>query len=181
MSNLIAGLAGAGSAANTTGGYYQNALNNEINAAGSPAAADFARLQAAQLRPEFAQQDQQVASQAAATGLVGSGQGRSLSGNVASGQASTLAGVTAPLYQEALQGYNNINAQMPGAQVQSYNDAIQQFYQALSGAGQAIGGVPPNFGSAPNNGGSYAANPANASSYDNGGYYGSTEQQSSPY
>jgi hypothetical protein len=139
MSSLIAGLAGAGGAAQNAGNYYTAAMQNEINAAGSPAATDFARLQMATLRPEITAQNNQLLGTLAATGLGGSGAGRSLGGNVASNEASTLAGVTAPLYQQALQGYSNINAQMPGAQEQAYSAAIQQFYQALSGAASTAG------------------------------------------
>jgi hypothetical protein len=148
MSQLISGLAGAGSAANTAGGFYNDAMQREIDAAGSPAAKDFARLQMAQLRPEFAQQNANVASTLAAQGLVGSGQGRALGGNVASNQSSQLAGVTAPLYQQALNQYGQINAEEPGMQNQAYNNAIQQFYTDLSMAGQAAAGIPPSGGSA---------------------------------
>lgn len=169
MSQLIGGLAGAGSAANTTQGFYNQALQNEIDSAGSPAAKDFAKLQMAALRPEFNTQNAQLASTEAAQGLVGSGQGRALGGNVASNQASTLAGVTAPLYQQALSQYGSINAEAPGADAQSYANAIAQFYQALSMAGQAAAGVPPNAGSSP------YAGPIPQGAGTSGGYYGSTE------
>lgn len=160
VSGLISGLAGAGGAANQAGSYYQNALNQEINAAGSPAATDFARLQMATLRPEISSQNDQLLGTLAATGLGGSGAGRSLGGNVASNEASTLAGVTAPLYQDAMNTYGSIDAAMPGAQNQAYQNAIQQFYQAISMAGQAAAGIPPNAG-APNYG-NFAGSPDSA-------------------
>ena len=69
MSDLIAGLAGAPQAASNNQSYYTSAMNNEINAAGSPAATDFLRLQNAALRPEFASNDAQLTSSLAATGL----------------------------------------------------------------------------------------------------------------
>jgi len=160
-------------------------MQNEINAAGSPAATDFARLQMATLRPEITAQNNQLLGTLAATGLAGSGAGRSLGGNVASNEASTLAGVTAPLYQDAMNAYGNINAAMPGAQNQAYQDAIQQFYQAISMAGQAAAGIPPSAGSGPGPSvtpgagpmqvGNYAPAPVDASQ---GFYYPSS---STPY
>lgn len=146
MSGLIAGLAGAGGAANQAGSYYTNAMNNEVNAAGSPAATDFARLQMAQLRPEISAQNNQLLGQLAATGLAGSGAGRSLGGQVASNEASTLAGVTAPLYSEALNQYGAINAAEPGAQADAYNQAIQSLYSGIGGLGSAVGyGLGPGW------------------------------------
>lgn len=178
MSQLIGGLAGAGTAANNAGSYYNDAMQREIDAAGSPAAKDFARLQMAQLRPEFNTQNAQLASTEAAQGLVGSGQGRALGGNVASNQASTLAGVTAPLYQQALNQYGQINAEEPGAQNQAYAAAIQQFYQALSMAGQAAAGIPPNAGAGPNV--NYGSN--QAGNWEYSGAQGSlTGPSSTPY
>jgi hypothetical protein len=137
MSGLIANLAGAGGAAQNTGNYYQNAMQNEINAAGSPAATDFIRLQNAALRPQFLAQDQQMSAGLAAQGITNSGAARANAGNLAAQQSGQIAAADAPLYQGAMNAYGQINAQMPGAQAQSYNDAIQQFYQALQGAGSA--------------------------------------------
>lgn len=149
MSQLIGQLAGAPQAASQNQQYYTNAMNSEINAAGSPAATDFLRLQDAALRPQFAAADQQVGSTEAAQGIAGSGAGRNIGGGVAANQASTLAGAAAPLYQSALNSYSGINAAAPQGDEQAYNSAIQQFYQALSGAGQAAAGIPPNFGAGP--------------------------------
>ena len=159
MSGLIAGLAGAPQAASVTQGFYGQALNNDVNAAGSPAAADFAKLQAASLRPQFAAQDAQLGAQSAAQGLVGSGEGRALGGSVASNQASTLAGVTAPLYQQALGNYGQVNAEMPGAETQSYNDAISQFEQAVASGASAFGGGFGGGGGAPAGGATAPPNP----------------------
>jgi hypothetical protein len=177
MSDLISGLAGAGGAANTAGGFYQSALSNEINAAGSPAAADFSRLQNAALRPEFQQQQTGLTDSLAAQGIASSGAGRSAFGNLAANQASTLAGVTAPLYQDAMNTYGQIDAQMPGAQEGAYNDAIQNFYQGIGAAGSAAGdifGLPTGGGGG---GGGYTPASQGGYSYqqgqDNAGtYYG---------
>ena len=143
MSGLIAGLAGAGGAASTTGGYYQGAANDIVNATGSPAAATFTRLLNRSLQPQFAAQNAQTNAGLAAQGITNSGQGRSDFGNTMATQSGQIAGADAPLYSQALGEYGNIIGAMPGAQVNSYQDAINNFYQALSAAGSAAAGVPP--------------------------------------
>ena len=143
MSGLISGLAGAGGAANRTGGYYQNAMNNEVNATGSPAAQQFAAQEQASLQPQFNTQDQTLAAKEAAMGITNSGAAKADYGNLAAGQAATLAGVEAPLYSQALGQYGQINAAMPGAQNNAYQQAIQNFYTAVSDAGSLAAGLPP--------------------------------------
>jgi trimeric autotransporter adhesin len=115
-------------------------MANEVNAAGSPAATDFLRLQDAALRPQFASADQQLGASEAAQGLAGSGAGRNIGGNVAASQASTLAGVAAPLYQSALNAYSGINASAPAGDEQAYQGAIDQFMQAIQSGASAFGG-----------------------------------------
>lgn len=144
MSGLIAGLAGAGGAANTAGGYYQNAMNNEVNAYGSPAAKIFGREQDAALLPQFNTQNQQMIDRINALGLGGSGAGTHDLQDVTGQQSATLAGAIAPLYQQALSAYSNINSQMPGAQMNAYQNAINNFYAGLSDAGSLAAGLPPS-------------------------------------
>ena len=144
MSGIIPGLAGAGGAANTAGGYYTNAANDIVNATGSPAAATFGQLQNAQLRPQFQSAINQVGAQAAAQGITGSGSDRANLGNVTAQNAATLAGAEAPLYSQALGQYGSIIGQEPGAQNQAYQNAISQFYTGLQDAGSMIGGMPPS-------------------------------------
>ena len=139
MSGLIAGLAGAPQAASNAGGYYQNAAGEIVNATGSPAAATFTRLLNRSLQPQFAQQDAGMNAMLAAQGITNSGQGRSDFGNLAAQQSGQIAGADAPLYQEALGQYGNIIGAMPGAQTQSYNDALQNFYNALGGGLSGVG------------------------------------------
>lgn len=179
MSGLIAGLSGAGGAANATGGYYNSAMQNLINATGSPAAQTFGRLQLAAERPAFQSSNDALAAQQAAMGLGGSGEGRALGGSVASNEAATSAGALAPLYSEALQGYSNIDAAMPGAQSAAYNQAIQDFYSALGSGAQGAGmffglkGLKPPGGGGGGGDGTQYGDGTVVSTQDPGtGYYG---------
>lgn len=144
MSGIVGMLSGAPSAASTAGGYYQNAANELANEYGSPAAQMFGKEQMASLRPLFNQQTQALTGDLAAQGIAPSGAGRAAFGNLAANQSATLAGSVAPLYQQALGQYGNIIGQMPGSQVNAYQDAINNFYQAVSMAGEAAGGMPPS-------------------------------------
>ena len=75
MSNIVAGLFGAGGAANTAGGYYQNAANQmaSMYGAGSPAASTFLGEEKASMQPQWTQEDQALKAQLAAQGITGSG------------------------------------------------------------------------------------------------------------
>jgi len=145
MSGLISSLAGAPGAASQAGSYYQQAMQNLINAYGSPAAQTFGKEEQQSLQPMFAQQTQGLVDQLNALGIQNSGAGSAQLGNLAANQSSTLAGAIAPLYSQALSQYGNIDAMMPGAQNQAYQNAISNFYGALSGTAGLVGdafGVP---------------------------------------
>jgi hypothetical protein len=136
-------LFGAGSAANTAGGYYQNAANQIATEYGSPAAGIFSKEEMAALRPLFTQENSALGATLAAQGLSNSGAGRALGGNLAATQSGQLAGAVAPLYQQGLADYAGIISQMPGAQNTAYQNAISQGMQALGAAGSAFGlGIP---------------------------------------
>lgn len=149
MSGLIAGLAGAGGAANTAGQYYQNAAGQIVDATGSPAAQTFGRLQLAAERPAFQSSNDALSAQLAAQGLGGSGAGRALGGNLAATQSGQEAGALAPLYSQALGQYGNIIGQEPGAQVSAYQNAIDNFYQAINDASSLAAGMPTSGGGQP--------------------------------
>lgn len=166
MSGIIPGLAGAPQAASTAGGYYQNAAQEIANQYGSPAANMFSQMAMAKLQPDFQSQINQSAAQAAAMGITGSGAGRANLGNVTAQNAATLAGSVAPFYQQGMQDYAGVIGQMPGAQNNAYQDAIQQFYQAISSGASLAAGMPP-MGGSPSGGGGYDPN---------GNYYSNTPQ-----
>lgn len=177
MSQIIAWLSGAPQAASTSGSYYDNAADKVFNQYGPSATKYFTAEQNAALRPQFQQQEQQLAGTEAAQGITHSGAGINAFGNLGAQQAGALASADAPLFSQGLQGATGIYSQMPGAQNNAYNDAIQQFYQALSMAGQAAGGIPPSAGAGPSSSDSTAGY-----SYYNGGPSGSTELPSgNPY
>ena len=176
MSQLIGSIAGAPQAANTAGGYYQGAANDIYSAYGPSATSYFTALQNNALRPQFNQQAQQLAGTEAAQGVTHSGAGINAFGNLGAQQAGTLSQADAGLFSQGLQGATNVYEQMPAAQNNAYNDAIQQFYQALSGAGQAAAGIPPNFGSGPSASDSTGA--PNGYQGSSGGYY---TQSGDPY
>ena len=177
MTQILAWLSGAPQAANQAGSYYQNAANDVYQQYGPSATKYFTAEQNAALRPQFQQQEQQLAGTEAAQGITHSGAGIDAFGNLGAQQAGALASADAPLFSQGLQGATGIYSQMPGAQNNAYNDAIQQFYQALSMAGQAAGGIPPSAGAGPSSSDSTAGY-----SYYNGGPSGSTELPSgNPY
>jgi hypothetical protein len=166
VSGLISSLAGAPSAASNAGSYYQNAANEISGQYGSPLANRYSAMEMGALRPQMKSIMDQASAQAAATGIAGSGAGRAMLGNAAAQNAATLTGAVSPLYQQGMAESAGVIGEMPGAQNQAYQDAIQQFYQAISMAGQAAGGMPPNAGSS--NYGSFTGGP----SYSSGGYAG---------
>ena len=177
MSQILAWLSGAPQAANQAGSYYQNAANDVYQQYGPSATKYFTAEQNAALRPQFQQQEGQLAGTEAAQGITHSGAGINAFGNLGAQQAGALASADAPLFSQGLQGATGIYSEMPGAQNNAYNDAIQQFYQALSMAGQAAGGIPPSAGAGPSSSDSTAGY-----SYYNGGPSGSTELPSgNPY
>ena len=143
MSGIIAGLAGAGGAAANTGSYYQNAMSNDLSATGSPAAQQFGQSEMQALQPQFNQQDSQLAAKESAMGITNSGAAKADYGNLAADQAAILAGKEGGLYSQALGNYGQINAAMPGAQNNAYQQAIQNFYTGISDAGSMAAGLPP--------------------------------------
>ena len=145
MSGILGFLSGAPQAANNAGGYYQNAANNLVSAYGSPAAQTFSGEEMAALRPQFAQQNEQQLATEAATGLAGSGAGRASLGDVTAQQSAALAQNVGPLYSQALGQYGDIMQEMPGAQEQAYQGAIQDFYDALQ-TGASAAGAASGFG-----------------------------------
>ena len=170
MSSLISGLAGAGGAANTAGGYYTGAANDIYNAYGPSATSNFVRLQNQALRPQMDEAAQQLSATQAAQGLSKSGAGRANYGTVGANDASSLASADAPLFSQGLGAAAGTLSQMPGAQNQAYQNAIQQFYQAIGSAGSLAGdimGMPSGGGG----GGSAADTPGGMGSYSNGSYY----------
>lgn len=147
MSGLIAGLAGAPGAASNAGSYYQNAMQNEINATGSPAAQQFGAMEQQALQPRFNQQDQLLADKEASMGITNSGAAKSDYGALGADQAATLAGAISPLYGQAMGTYGQIDANMPGAQNSAYQNAISNFYTGISDLGSLAAGVPPGASS----------------------------------
>ena len=82
----------------------------------------------------------QLAGTEAAQGITHSGAGINAFGNLGAQQAGALASADAPLFSQGLQGATGIYSEMPGAQNNAYNDAIQQFYQALQTGASAFAG-----------------------------------------
>lgn len=148
---LVDWLSGAPGAANTAGSYYQNAANDIYSLYGPSATKYFTNEQNLALRPQFNQQAQNLSGIEAAQGITHSGAGRANYGTLGVGQAGATASADAPLFSQGLAGATGVYSQMPGAQVNAYQDAINNFYQALSAAGSAAAGVPPTglSGSAP--------------------------------
>lgn len=146
-------------------------MNNVVNATGSPAAATFNRLQMAALRPEFADQNEELSAGLAAQGITNSGAARYTGGQVGVGQSAALAQAAAPLYQSALNQYGAINEQAPSSDEAAYNAAIQQFYEALGTGAQYAGlamGMPSGGGGIPSGGTSGGYTGENAPGDPNG-------------
>jgi len=148
VSQILGFLSGAPQAANQAGSYYQNAANDVYQQYGPSATKYFTAQQNPALRPQFQQQEQQLAGTEAAQGITHSGAGINAFGNLGAQQAGALASADAPLFSQGLQGATGIYSQMPGAQNNAYQDAIQQFYQALNSAGSLASGIPSG-GAAP--------------------------------
>lgn len=146
MDKIVGWLSGAPGAANNAGGYYNTAMNNVVNSTGtgSPLATTFGNQEAAALQPRFDQQNQALAAKEAAMGITSSGAAKADYTQLGADQAATLAGSIAPLYSNAENQYGAINAAMPGAQNNAYQNAIQNFYQGVSDAGSLAAGVPPS-------------------------------------
>lgn len=161
MSGIISSLSGAPNAASQAGGYYTNAANQIASRYGSPLANEYAAMEMGAERPQQQALLNQAAAGAAAMGITGSGEGRANLGNVDAQNSATLAGTIAPLFQQGLSTAADVIGQMPGAQNQAYQDAIQQFYQAVSMAGQAAAGMPPSAGAGPSGPGQFSSGSPN--------------------
>lgn len=98
-------------AADQTSGAYGAAEKQLIDATGSPAAAQFAALQAQGLQPGFKQQQDALAGQLASQGIGTSGAGAAAYGNLAAAQSGALASADAPLYANAESQYGNLLGQ----------------------------------------------------------------------
>ena len=123
---------GAGGAANAAGGYQNAAIQNLINATGSPAAQTFGRLQLAAERPAFQSSNDALSAQQAAMGLGGSGEGRALGGNVAANETgATGRRLGSALFTGAASTATSI-ATMPGAQSVRVSIRHRHFYQAIT-------------------------------------------------
>jgi hypothetical protein len=176
MTQLLGWLSGAPSAANNTGSYYTNAANDIYNLYGPSATSTFTKEQNRALQNQFQTQDQQMVDSLAAKGLASSGAGQYNFGNLGAQQSGVIAGADAPLFSQGLAGAAGVYSQMPGAQANSYQDAINNFYQAISAAGSMAAGMPPTgLTGSPPPAGSYSSAP-NAYSgqpYNSGdpGYY----------
>jgi|HubBroStandDraft_4_1064222.scaffolds.fasta_scaffold00042_48 hypothetical protein len=143
MTQLLGWLSGAPSAANNTGSYYTNAANDIYNLYGPSATSTFTKEQNRALQNQFQTQDQQMVDSLAAKGLAGSGAGQYNFGNLGAQQSGVIAGADAPLFSQGLAGAAGVYSQMPSAQANSYQDAINNFYQAISAAGSMAAGMPP--------------------------------------
>ena len=153
--------------------------NEVTNQYGPSATKYFTAEQNAALRPQFQQQEQQLAGTEAAQGITHSGAGINAFGNLGAQQAGALASADAPLFSQGLQGATGIYSQMPGAQNNAYNDAIQQFYQALQTGASFAGGLG---GATPGGTPSAPSDSTAGYSYYNGGPSSSTELPSgNPY
>lgn len=128
----------------------------------------FTAEQNAALRPQFQQQEAQLAGTEAGQGITHSGAGINAFGSLGTGQAGALASADSPLFSQGLSGATGVYQQMPGAQNDAYQNAISQFYQALqSGASFAggLGGATPGGGTStpgsvdPYGGGTLGDNP----------------------
>jgi hypothetical protein len=114
--NSLPGIASAyTNAANASNAGYTDAEGKLIDATGSPAAAQFAALQAQGLAPAFAQQQAALPGELAASGLTGSGAGVNALGLLNSGQSAALAQADAPLYANAESQYGNLLGAGAGA------------------------------------------------------------------
>jgi hypothetical protein len=143
MSQILGFLSGAPQAANQTGQYYQQAANDIYQQYGPSATKYFTAEQNNTLRPQFQQQQQQLAGTEAAQGITHSGAGINAFGNLGAQQAGALSSADAGLFSQGLSGAAGVYGNMPGAQTNSYNNAINQFYQALEDGASAAGGTPP--------------------------------------
>lgn len=94
---------------------YGDAEQKLIDSTGSPAAAQFAALQAQGLAPAFKQQQDALPGQLAALGLTGSGAAGFAAGNLGGQQASALAAADAPLYSNAESQYGSLLGAGAGA------------------------------------------------------------------
>jgi len=163
VSGLVAGLAGAGGAADQAGSYYTDALNKLVNQYGSPAADTFSKEFISSLQPGFKQQQQGLIGQENALGIANSGAAKANLSSLYGNQSASEAQGVAPLYQEALGQYGSLLSQEPGAQNTAYANAIQNFYQALQQgaafAGDAFGVPSAGPGSQPQ--GSFYSGPSN--------------------
>lgn len=175
MDKIVGWLSGAPGAANNAGGYYNTAMNNDVNSTGtgSPLATTFGNQEAAALQPRFDQQNQALAAKEAAMGITSSGAAKADYTQLGADQAATLTGSIAPLYSNAESQYGAINAAMPGAQNNAYQNAIQNFYQGVSDASSLAAGVPasaPKPGAVDQSSAVYngsTTNPAGVSTIDN--------------
>jgi hypothetical protein len=102
-------------AADASNRNYSDAEGKLISATGSPAAAQFAALQAQGLQPAFKQQQDALAGQLASQGIGTSGAGAAAYGSLAANQASSLAQADAPLYANAESQYGNLLGAGAGA------------------------------------------------------------------
>lgn len=143
MSGIISGLAGAGGAANTAGGYYTNAANQIASEYGSPAAQMFSKEYISSLQPGFEDQQRGLLGTLSALGITNSGAGKADLSNLYGQEAAGEAAGIAPMYQQALGQYGNIISQEPGAQNNAYQNAIQNFYAGISDAASLAAGLPP--------------------------------------
>jgi hypothetical protein len=168
MSQLIAGIAGAPQAANTTGNFYTGAANDIYSQYNPSATSYFTNAQNLALRPQFQQQEAQLAGNEAAQGVTHSGAGINAFGNLGAAQAGALSSADAPLFSQGLNSASGVYAQMPGAQTQSYGDAINQFYQALQEGASFAGGMG---GATPGGGGVTPAGNGPNGGFGPGAYY----------
>ena len=145
-------------AASNVQGYYSGAANNLVNAYGSPAATTFGNEETAALQPQFTLQDQQLAASNAAQGITNSGSAKYNNSNLAGQQSAVLAGSIAPLYQQALGEYGNIESAGAGAEAGAYD---QQQQNVAQGWGSLFGAVGSAFGGGiPSGGGGGGSTPA---------------------
>ena len=109
LSQIIGWLSGAPQAASTAGSYYDNAADEVFNQYGPSATKYFTAEQNAALRPQFQQQERQLAGTEAAQGITHSGAGINAFGNLGAQQAGALASADAPLFSQGLaRRYGNL-------------------------------------------------------------------------
>lgn len=153
---------------------YGTAENNLINSTGSPAAAEFAQLQAQGLQPAFQQQQAALPGQLASMGLTGSGAGLNALGLLDSGQSSALASADAPLYANAESQYGNLL----GAQASGTAGALSGNAEAGAGAtANQIGAGTSAYGNLLGAQAGAQSNLAGAGAAGQAGAYTSTNSQ----